>query len=198
MRIALLLALFAALLFPAAHAADTYHIDSGDSSIRFSVRHMVIHKVHGRFKEFSGTLLLDESDLTKSSVEVTIQTASINTEDGPRDKDLRSASFLEVEKYPKMSFASRRVEKNAEGYALVGDLSLHGVTKEVRIPFTFNGKVKNTMGKTVAGFDGRVTINRQEWGINYSKLLDNGGLVAGNEVEIELDVVAVKEELSGQ
>jgi polyisoprenoid-binding protein YceI len=190
----LLLILFIALLvLPAAQAADTYQIDQKDSSIGFSVRHMVINKVHGRFTDFSGTVSLDPDDLTKSSVNASIKTASITTDDEARDRDLRSNKFLEVEKYPVMTFTSRRVEKNGDSYSLVGDLNLHGVSKEIKIPFTYNGTVKNTMGKLAAGFNGKVTINRQEWGINYNKVLDNGGLVAGDDVDIELDIVAVKQ-----
>jgi polyisoprenoid-binding protein YceI len=176
----------------AADQAGVYQIDSGDSSVQFSVRHMVVNTVHGRFTDVSGTLHFSEADFTKSSVQVSIKTASITTQDAKRDADLRSAKFLDAATYPEITFTSSRVEKRDGGYVLVGNLGLHGVTKEVSIPFAYNGSVKNHEGETVLGFKGVLTINRQDWGVNYNKMLDNGGLIAGNEVTIELDVVAVQ------
>lgn len=180
------------ILLPCSHGADSYRIDPNQSTIAFSVKHMVINTVHGKFTDYSGTIDLDEKDLTKSSVSVTIKTASVNSDVAPRDKDIRSPNFLDVEKYPEISFTSHRVEKNNDGYLLVGDLTLHGMTKEVRIPFTYNGKASDLAGNTRIGFEGSLTINRQDWGINYSKVIDNGGLVAGNEVKIELDMEGIK------
>jgi polyisoprenoid-binding protein YceI len=173
-------------------AQDVYRIDPNQSTIGFSVKHMLINTVHGKFTDYSGTILLNENDLTKSSANLKINTASINTEVAPRDKDLRSPNFLDVAKYPEIIFTSHRVEKNANGYVLVGELAMRGVSKEVTIPFKYNGKVKDLLGNTRIGFEGGLTINRQEWGISYSRVLDSGGLVAGNEVKIELDIEAVK------
>jgi polyisoprenoid-binding protein YceI len=196
-RFIVLFLLSAALVLPSSWAAGAdqaavYQIDPGDSSVQFSVRHMVVNTVHGRFTGISGTLHFSEADLTKSSVQVSIKTASITTEDPKRDADLRSDKFLDVATYPEMTFTSSRVEKRDDGYVLVGNLGLHGVTKEVSIPFTYNGSVKNHEGQMVLGFKGSLTINRQDWGVNYNKVLDNGGLIAGNEVTIDLDVVAVQ------
>ena len=173
-------------------AQDVYRIDPSQSTIGFSVRHMLINTVHGKFTDYSGTIVLNESDLTKSSANLKIITASINTEVTARDNDLRSPNFLGVAKYPEIIFTSRRVDKNVSGYVLVGELAMHGVSKEVAIPFKYNGKVKDLLGNTRIGFEGGLTINRQEWRIAYSKVLDSGGLVAGNEVKIELDIEAVK------
>jgi polyisoprenoid-binding protein YceI len=173
-------------------AQDVYRIDPNQSTIGFSVKHMLINTVHGKFTDYSGAILLNESDLTKSSADLKINTASINTEVTPRDNDLRSPNFLDVAKYPNIIFTSHRVEKNVNGYVLVGELAMHGVSKEVTIPFKYNGKVKDLLGNTRIGFEGGLTINRQEWGITYSKVLDSGGLVAGNEVKIELDIEAVR------
>jgi polyisoprenoid-binding protein YceI len=124
-------------------------------------------------------------------VSVRINAASITTENAARDKDLRSANFLDTEKYPEITFVSHRVVKQNDGYLLVGDLNMHGVSKEVDIPLRYNGRVKDLAGKMRVGFEGRVTINRKEWGITYSKMADNGGLVAANEVTIELDIEAM-------
>jgi polyisoprenoid-binding protein YceI len=175
-----------------AFAQDTYRIDPNQSTIGFSVKHMLINTVHGKFTDYSGSILLDESDLTKSSANLKINTASINTEVIPRDNDLRSPNFLDVAKYPEIIFASHRVEKRVNGYVLIGELEMHGVSKEVTIPFKYNGKVKDLLGNTRIGFEGGLTINRQDWGISYNKVLDSGGLVAGNEVKIELDIEAVR------
>jgi len=184
--------LAASLMFPcASYCGESYRIEPGQSAVNFSVRHMVLSTVRGKFTDFSGTLDLEENDLIKSSVRVRINTASITTENAVRDKDLRSANFLDIEKYPEITFISHRVVKQNDGYLLLGDLNMHGVSKEVSIPFTYNGKVKDLAGKMRVGFEGHVTINRKDWGINYSKLADNGGLVAANEVTIELDIEAM-------
>jgi polyisoprenoid-binding protein YceI len=152
---------------------------------------MVLSTVRGKFTDFSGILELEENDLTKSSVSLRINAASITTENTIRDKDLRSANFLDGEKYPEITFVSHRIVKQNDGYLLVGDLNMHGVSRELSIPFTFNGRVKDLAGKMRVGFEGHVTINRKDWGIIYNKLADNGGLVAANEVTIELDIEAV-------
>jgi polyisoprenoid-binding protein YceI len=178
------------------HAAElqNYEVDPKDSSVSFSVKHIVVSEVRGRFKNFSGTIKFDEADLLHSSVDFKVDTPSIETDNERRDKDLRSPMFLDVAKYPEMSFASQWVKKSKGSYVLVGTLTLHGVTHEVRVPFIYNGKVKDNMGKVRIGFSATFTINRQDWGINYNKVLDNGGLVAGNEVTVQLDIVAVKQE----
>ena len=184
--------LAASLMFPcASYCGESYRIEPGQSAVNFSVRHMVLSTVRGKFTDFSGILELEENDLTKSSVSVRISAASITTENAVRDKDLRSANFLDIEKYPEITFISHRVVQQNDGYLLVGALNMHGVSKEVSIPFTYNGKVKDLAGKMRVGFEGHVTINRKDWRINYSKLADNGGLVAANEVTIELDIEAM-------
>ncbi|MGB7284495.1 MAG: YceI family protein [Candidatus Acidiferrum sp.] len=173
-------------------SATTYEIDPHDSTIAFAVKHMLIDTVRGKFKEFTGAIQLDENDLTKSSVNVTIHAATIDTGFPRRDDDLRGPSFLDVAKFPEITFVSSRVEKHTENYFLVGSLTMHGVAREVIIPFTYNGKAKDQAGVTRIGMEGNVVINRQDWGISYSKVLDNGGLVAANEVQIQLDIEAKK------
>jgi polyisoprenoid-binding protein YceI len=184
--------LAASLIFPrASFCGENYRIEPGQSAVNFSVRHMVLTTGRGKFTDFTGILELEDNDLSKSSVSVRINAASITTENAARDKDLRSANFLDTEKYPEITFVSHRVVKQNDGYLLVGDLNMHGLSREVSIPFTFNGRVKDLAGKMRVGFEGHVTINRKDWGINYSKLADNGGLVAANEVTIELDIEAM-------
>jgi polyisoprenoid-binding protein YceI len=153
---------------------------------------MVISTVRGKFTDYSGTIVLNETDLTKSSANIVIKTTSVNTEVAPRDNDLRGPNFLDVAKYPELIFTSHRIEKRGDDFLLIGDLSMHGVTREVSIPFKYNGKIKDLAGNTRIAVEGGLTIDRRDWGITYSKVLDNGGLVAGNEVKIGLDVEAVK------
>lgn len=188
-------ALIAVSLGAKSHAAElqNYEVDPKDSTVSFSVKHIVVSEVHGRFKNFSGVIKFEEADLSHSSVDFKVETGSIDTDNERRDKDLRSPMFLDVAKYPEMLFASQRVEKSGRDYVLVGNLNLHGVSHEVRVPFIYNGKVKDTMGKLRIAFSATFTINRQDWGINYNKVLDNGGLVAGNEVNVQLDIVAGKQ-----
>ena len=174
-------------------AQDSYRIDPLQSTISFAVKHMVISTVHGKFTDYSGTILFEEDDLTKSSVNITIKAGSVNTEVPARDNDLRSANFLDVAKYPEIIFTGHRIEKKGEEYVLTGGLSMHGVTREVAIPFKYNGKIKDMAGKTRIAVEGTLTIDRRDWGITYGKVLDSGGLVAGNEVKIGLDIEAVKQ-----
>jgi polyisoprenoid-binding protein YceI len=160
----------------------------------FSVKHIVVSEVRGRFKRFSGTINFDEADLSKSSVAFAVETPTVDTNNEKRDNDLRGPMFLDVTKYPEMSFSSRHVERSGRDYVLAGNLNLHGVSREIRVPFVYNGKIKDNMGKLRIAFSATFIINRQQWGINYNKVLDNGGLVAGNEITVQLDIVAAKQE----
>jgi polyisoprenoid-binding protein YceI len=168
-----------------------YVIDPSHTSVSFTVRHLMIYKVQGKFNEYTGTIIYDEHDITKSSMHGTIQVTSLDTGDEKRDKDLRGAQFLDVERFPNITFASTRVEKKDEGYVLIGDLTMHGITKEVAIPFAITGHVVHR-GNTLLGFEARLQLIRQDFGITYDKLMDNGGLVVGNTVDIELFGRAIK------
>jgi polyisoprenoid-binding protein YceI len=179
------------MVAPVVRSADTYVIDVAHSWIGFSVRHMMVTNVRGRFTDFSGTIAYDEQDITKSSVSVTIKAASINTENADRDRHLRSADFFDVEKYPEITFVSKRIEKRGADYVCLGTLTIRGVSKEVAIPFTITGKVKDQRGNTRIGVEASLTINRLEYGISWNRLLDAGGMVVGNDVKIELSIEAV-------
>lgn len=176
-----------------AWAADTYQIDPAHTSIEFVVRHMVITKVRGGFNEFAGTIIYDDKDIARSSVEVTIAASSIDTKTQKRDDHLRSPDFLDVAKFPQITFKSKRIEKTGDGFTAIGDLTMHGVTKEIKIPFTIAGLITDYAGDTRIGISGHAELNRQDYGVSWSKKLDNGGLVAGDDVEIELEVEAVKQ-----
>lgn len=182
------------LIVGAALAADTYKIDPVHSYVGFSVRHMVISDVKGKFTDFEGTIVYDEEDITRSSVEVTIKAASINTGNDRRDEDLRSENFFEVEKYPLITFKSKKIEKRGDDYVMVGDLTMHGVTKEVAFPFKILGKVADPWGNTRIGAEASLTLDRRDFGIVYDRALEGGGLVVGNEVKIDLNIEAVKQQ----
>jgi polyisoprenoid-binding protein YceI len=170
-----------------------YNIDPAHSIIGFSIRHLEIAWVEGRFKDFKGTIHYDDADVTRSSVEFTAKVESIDTGVEPRDKHLRTADFFDVAKYPEMSFKSTRVErKGRDGYVLHGDFTLKGVTKQVQLPFTVTGAIKDPWGNTRFGVKAQTRINRRDYGITWGKALENGGLDVGNEVTIDLQLEAVK------
>jgi len=175
-----------------AWGADEFVIDPVHSSIEFSVRHMMVTNVRGRFREFSGTIFYDEKDITKSSVRVTIKTASIDTGNADRDAHLRSPDFFDAAKYPEITFASTRIEKRGDDYVCIGTLTIRGVAREVAIPFRILGVVKDQRGNTRLGVEAGLTINRLDYGVSWSRALEGGGLVVGNDVKIELNVQAIK------
>ncbi len=180
----------ALLLTAPAFSADTYKIDTVHSEVSFKIRHLVA-KTSGRFTKFSGAVQLDEKDISKSSVVVSIDAASINTDSEGRDKHLRSADFFDTEKFPAMTFKSTEVKEVSKGKLLVtGDFTMHGVTKRVSFPITNTGAQITPMDKKAhAGFiDGALTLNRNDYGIKtYPGVL-------GDDVEISLNVEAVKQD----
>lgn len=189
---AFLLPLLLAVSIGLAQGAAEYKIDLAHSHVGFGIKHMVIATVKGEFTEFEGAIFYDEADITKSSVEVKIKAASINTANEARDNHLRNPDFFDVAKYPELTFKSSRIEKTADGLRMIGTLTMHGVSKEVTIPFTFNGKVKDPWGNERIGFEGAATLNRTDYGLTWGKLLETGGLVVDNIVKIELQIEAVK------
>jgi len=169
-------------------AADTFTIDPVHSSVAFSVKHMVVSTVHGKFRDFSGTIYYDPKDVTKSSVEVHIKADSINTDSENRDKHLRSADFLDVEKFPELTFKSTQIEKTSDGYIAKGPLTIHGVSKDVAIPFTIGGTIKDAKGNTKLGTDASLTISRKDFGLTWNRAVEGGGVLVSDEVKIELSV----------
>lgn len=177
------------VLCGAARAADQYNIDPVHSRVGFAVKHMVINTVHGRFTDFNGTILYDDKDLSKSSVNVTIKAASVNTDNTTRDNDLRSANFLEVEKFPEITFKSKSVEKRSDGFIAHGTLTIHGVAKDVDLAFTLSGPLDIGRGKLL-GAEAGLTINRQDYGVAWTRSLAGGELIVANDVKIEINVEA--------
>jgi polyisoprenoid-binding protein YceI len=170
----------------------TWTIDASHSGIHFSVRHLVIAKVRGKFTGFSGTLELDEADLTKSKVDVEIDVATVNTADEKRDAHLRSGDFFESEKFPKATFKSKSITKSGDEYVVKGDFSVHGVTKEIDLHATFEGKGKDPWGGERAAFQAKTSINREDYGMKFNMPLEGGGVVVGTKIELEIEVEAVK------
>jgi polyisoprenoid-binding protein YceI len=170
----------------------TWNIDTSHSGVHFSVRHMVIAKVRGAFDRWQGTIHFDEQNPTASKVSVRIESASINTREDKRDGHLRSADFFDVEQYPELTFESTKVEKVGDRYRVTGALTIHGVTKEVALDAELLGSGKDPWGNQRVAFQAAITINRKDYGLNWNQALEAGGVLVGENVEISLDVQAVK------
>ena len=171
-----------------------WNIDTSHSQITFTVRHMMISNVRGRFENFSGTVNFNEQDPARSTVDVQIDAASINTKDEKRDGHLKSGDFLDAEKFPQLTFKSKRVEKTSDNTGrITGDLSIRGITKEVVLAVEYNGQAKSPWGTTSAGFTAATKISRKEWDLNWNVALETGGLLVGDEVKIEIELEIVKQ-----
>ena len=175
-------------------ALTLWNIDPSHSAIGFSVRHMVVSKTRGRFTKWSGQIRFDPANPSASSVEVNIDPASIDTADAQRDEHLRSPDFFDVSKHPTASFRSTKVEDlGGDRYRITGDLSVHGVTKSVVLESTFEGSGKDPWGGERAGFVASTSIDRKDFGLEWNKALDTGGLLVGEKVELSLEIEAVKQ-----
>ena len=170
----------------------TYVIDTGHSHVGFKVRHLVSN-TRGNFKDFEGTITFDTEDFTTAKVTGTIQSASIDTDHEKRDKHLRSGDFFDTEKYPTISFKSTKIAKTGKDtYAVWGDMTMHGVTKSVKLDAEYTGMATDPWGNEKLGLTVSGEINRLDYGIKWSKTLDTGGLVVGNEVKLLLEIEANK------
>jgi polyisoprenoid-binding protein YceI len=180
---------------PAAGKQSTWEIDPKHSLVEFAVRHMMFTTVRGRFKGIRGTIRCDdEADVSRASVNASIDAASIDTGDADRDAHLRSAEFLDVERYPTITFESQRVERVAENQLrVVGDLTVRGVTRKVELATTYNGRGKNPWGQEVAGFTATTKINRKDFGLTWNVALESGGFLVGDTLDVLVEVQAVKQ-----
>ena len=169
-----------------------WNIDVTHSGINFSIRHMVVSKVRGRFTKYSGTLAIDEDDLTRSAVTVTIDAASVDTGTPQRDAHLRSPDFFDAEKFPELRFGSKRIEKVSEGrYRVSGELTIRDVTREVTLDVEYGGRAKDPWGNERIGFLATTSIDRKDFGLGWNQVLEAGGVLVGDRVENELEVQAV-------
>lgn len=175
-------------------STTAWNIDPAHSVAEFKVKHMMISNVKGDFRKITGKLTLDESDLTKSKVETVIEAASIETGEAQRDAHLKSADFLDAEKFPKLTFTSSRIKLVRDGELEVdGDLTIHGVTRKV--VFTVDGPTppaKDPWGNTRVAVSATTKINRKDFGLTWNTALETGGILVGEEVTITLDVQFVK------
>jgi polyisoprenoid-binding protein YceI len=179
----------ALFLASVAFAAEDYKIDPVHSSANFSVRHMMVSTVTGRFAGgVSGTIHYDDKDPSKSSVKATIKVASVNTDNENRDKDLRGPNFFDADKYPEITFESQRVEKRGDNYVAIGNFTMKGVTKQIELPFTIGGRINDGKGHGRIGIQSGTTLNRQDYGVSWNKTVEGGGVVVGNEVKIDLNI----------
>lgn len=193
-RMILSAALAAVMGLPASAATNTWTIDPNHSSAQFAVRHLGLSTVRGAFTKVNGTVELDSSDISKSSVNVTIDTASVDTRVADRDKDLRSDHFFDVEKHPTITFKSTKVEQVAAGQLKVtGDLTIHGTTKPVVLDIEGpNGPTKDPWGNQRMAATATTKVNRQDYNVKWNATMDNGGLVVGNDVAITIDVEMIQ------
>lgn len=169
-------------------------IDPAHSQITFAVRHMMIANVYGRFESFTGQVELDEEDPTRSSVEVKIDAASINTKEPQRDAHLRSADFLDAEKYPYLIFKSKRIEKIDDTHGRIyGDLTIRDITREVVLDVEYTGMVKSPWGTTNAGFSAHTRLNRKDWNLTWNVALETGGWLVGDIIQVNIELELIKQ-----
>ena len=172
-----------------------WNIDPAHTHIEFAVRHLMIATVKGRFTDINGTVKSHDTDPAKGEVDIKIGVASIDTREPQRDAHLRSADFFDVERFPEITYKSRRIE-GVEGdrFKLVGDLTIHGVTREVTLDVTSEGRAKDPWGGERAGYAATTRIKRSDFGLTWNQLLETGGLAVSDEVKITLDVELVKQQ----
>ncbi|HWJ40034.1 MAG TPA: YceI family protein [Candidatus Limnocylindrales bacterium] len=189
---AIAIAMFVAL--PVLAHADTWQIDPAHTNVEFSVRHMMISNVKGQFQKTSGTVDVNGKDPTSAKIDATIDATSINTRVDKRDAHLKSPAFLDVDKFPTITFKSTKVEADGTGkWKVTGDLTLHGVTKPVVLDVESTGTpVTDPMGNTRTGASATTKISRKDFGLTWNQPLETGGVMVGDEVAISVDVEAIK------
>jgi polyisoprenoid-binding protein YceI len=182
------------LSLPASAATSTWNIDSHHSSAQFAVKHLMISTVRGQFHGVTGTVNWDEQDITKSTVDVTIDATTVDTQEPNRDKDLKSENFFDVTKYPTMTFKSKKIEQAGAGKLKVtGDLTMHGVTKEVVLDVDGpTAPIKDPWGNTRVALNATGSVNRQDFGVKWNAKMDNGGVVVADNVNITIDAEMIK------
>ena len=200
MRFALALSLVVLPLAAAAQEAAPapapdpylYAIDTGHSTVGFKVRHFTVSNVRGKFDTFEGAIRYNPDDLEGSGVKVTIDAGSINTDHGQRDEHLRSPDFLDVANHSEIVFESTRVEMDDDGWIMNGNLTMRGVTKPVSFRFDMVGPITDPLGMQRIGIEGSLAIDRREWGLNWSRAMETGGLFVGHQVKIEISAEAAR------
>ena len=176
-----------------ASLTGTYTIDPTHSRIGFVARHAMVTKVRGSFNEFEGSGYFDAEHPERSEVQLTIKAASIDTRNPDRDAHLRSNDFFDMENHPEITFVSTEVEQvDADNYRVTGDLMIKGVTRPVTVDFEYTGSVVDPFGFQRVGFEGRTTVNRKDWGVNWNAALEAGGVLVSEKVTLEFEVSAIR------
>jgi polyisoprenoid-binding protein YceI len=175
-------------------STERWEIDSSHSSVHFSVRHLVIAKVRGSFTRWSGTVQVPDGDFSKATVAVGIDASSIDTGVADRDGHLKSADFFDVAKYPELRFVGRRIDPRSHGEIdVVGDLTIKGITREVVLRVEQHGQARDPWGNQRAAFSAKTSIDRKDFGLTWNQVLETGGVMVGDRVEIEAEIEAVKQ-----
>ena len=175
-----------------APATTTWNIDAAHSEVGFEVKHLMIAKVRGRFAGVTGAITLDESDLTASSVDVSIDVSTIDTRQEQRDAHLRSGDFFDAESFPTLTFHSSRVEAVGSSLRITGDLTIRGVTREVVLDATNEGRANDPWGGERIAFSAQTKIDRRDFGLTWNQALEAGGVAVGHDIKIAIEVEAVK------
>ena len=183
------------LALSSAAFAATWEFDPAHTGVQFKVRHLMVSHVRGDFEKVSGKIVYDEKDISRSSADITIDAASINTRVAKRDEHLKSPDFLDAAKYPSLVFKSKKVEQAGDGkLKMTGDLTIRGVTKEVVLDIEGpTSPIRDIEGKTRVGGVASTKINRKDFGLTWNKAIETGGVVVGDEVEITIDIEIIKE-----
>ncbi|WP_108671657.1 YceI family protein [Peribacillus acanthi] len=174
---------------------NTWVLDTTHSSVDFSIRHMMVSNVKGSFNSFTATIEADPTDLTTANIQFSIDLESVDTRNADRDNHLRTADFFDIEKYPQLTFVATSIVKTGENeYDVTGDVSLHGVTRSEKFAVTFEGEGKDPWGNEKAGFSGKGSINRSDYGLTWNAALETGGILVGDQVKISLEIQAAKQQ----
>ncbi|MDQ1375588.1 MAG: hypothetical protein QOJ09_2926 [Actinomycetota bacterium] len=174
----------------AAPVPGTYAIDKSHTTVEFVARHLMISKVRGRFTDYDGTVVIGEGP-EDTSLEVSIDLSSVDTNDPKRDEHLRSADFFEIEKHPRMTFKSTKISQDGDGWKLTGDLTVRDVTQPLTLDVEFEGAQTTPWNTSAFGFSASGEIDREDWGISWNAALETGGMLVGKKVKIELNVELV-------
>ncbi|MDQ6693436.1 MAG: YceI family protein [Chloroflexota bacterium] len=178
---------------PAGTKVATWKIDPGHSTVEFVAKHMMITSVRGRFPDVEGTIRFDEENIANSSVEATIQVATVTSGSEQRDQHLRTGDFFLVDEHPTFTFKSTRIEpKGSDEYKVTGDLTIRGVTKQITLDATFEGRNTSPWGAEAIGFSATTTINRKDFGVNWNVGLEAGGVLVSDKIKLDLNIQAVK------
>jgi polyisoprenoid-binding protein YceI len=177
---------------PAAGTKTAWKLDPAHTLVEFSAKHLMITTVKGRITDIEGVIYSDEKDLKNSSVEATLKAVSLDTRTDQRDQHLRSADFLDVEKYPEIRFRSTRIQGDKQSFKLTGDLTIRDVTKPITLDVEFEGETKDPWGGQRVGFSATGKIDRREFGLTWNQALETGGVVVGNDIKINIEAQAVK------